>query len=80
MTEAQMKNLHNLCREHKEIVLASRVSGCFHCKTSFNPTRIVEWVGSEASTALCPNCKINAVLPGTWSDVVLEEMHNFYFG
>lgn len=42
-------------------VLRSELCGCFCCLHIFTPAAIDEWCDNQ-STAICPNCGIDAVL------------------
>lgn len=42
---------------------ASGLCGCFYCLQTFDASEIVEWIDG-GSTALCPRCKLDSVLPG----------------
>jgi hypothetical protein len=67
-------------------------TGCFYCCAVFDASEISEWVddrqvetGSldDGSTALCPRCGIDAVLPGSAGTVItpalLAEMKAHWF-
>jgi len=53
--------------------------GCFHCLRTFDASDVTEWVDQNKSTALCPHCHIDAVLPRTDS-AFLARMQVFWFG
>ena len=54
--------------------------GCFHCLSTFVADCVTDWV-DDGTTALCPVCGIDAVLPGIGADVaVLEQMQGRWFG
>jgi len=40
-----------------------RVAGCYFCLCSFAPREVTRWA-DDGSTALCPRCGADAVLPG----------------
>lgn len=56
--------------------------GCFHCESFFSPKEVTEWV-DNGSTALCPRCGIDAVLPEVplfaLDAALLKEMRQFWF-
>ena len=55
---------------------------CFACGTTFAPQEVTEWTDNDM-TALCPHCKMDAVLPsynGTPTDAeTLKEMNRYAF-
>src|SRR5215475_11785969 len=74
---------HKRSSNHRTDIERSQLCGCFYCRKTFAPDRIVNWV-REASTALCPECGIDSVL-GDASGVqinrsFLEAMHLAWFG
>ncbi|MEA5615411.1 cytoplasmic protein [Nodularia spumigena] len=54
---------------HRAEIDASDRCGCFYCKAMFAPSDISEWTDND-QTALCPKCKIDAVL-GAASGITL---------
>ena len=74
---------HKKCINHRAEIERSQLCGCFYCRETFGPDRIVDWVDKD-STALCPECGIDSVI-GDASGVqvtksFLEEMHAAWFG
>ncbi len=60
--------------------------GCFYCLTTFPPTAISDWVDEQdepSSTALCPHCGIDSVIPEQpnrpLNRQLLEAMHAYWF-
>lgn len=62
---------HKRSSIHRAEVLASEICGCFHCRATFPPTEIEDWVderpmgdgnSSHGETALCPKCGIDSVI------------------
>lgn len=51
-----------LAMRNKNLLSHVTECACYHCCTFFPTSSITEWVDKE-DTALCPNCKIDAVLP-----------------
>lgn len=74
--------LHHLSTQHRTAIEASKVCGCFYCLRTFPPTDIREWI-DLGRTALCPHCKIDAVLPDAYgftpSEDLLAAMHERWF-
>lgn len=86
-TQDYLKEAHKYSIFNKEWIKNSEVCGCFYCQTTFEPGKIVEWTDighDKGSTALCPNCGIDAVigskpnLPVT-DMVFLARMHFYWF-
>jgi hypothetical protein len=88
MVKRHLKAIHDLARAHRALVEASKTCGCFYCRKTFPASEIREWVdkapGSGGSTtALCPRCGIDSVLPGgliKLSKAMLDEMNDYWFG
>lgn len=54
--------LYKAAHFHRFEVFHSERCACFSCMQSFSPNQIVEWTDKDM-TALCPHCKMDAVLP-----------------
>lgn len=78
----RLEAIWHFCRDHERLVWRSARCGCFHCESFFAPGEIEEWV-DQMSTALCPHCGIDAVLPDlplyALSAELLREMHEAFF-
>ena len=68
------------------MVEAVDLCGCFYCLRTFPPTAISEWVdehNSYGTTALCPHCGIDSVIPQQpdhlLSPDLLAAMHAYWF-
>jgi len=57
----RLAEAHRYCRNHGTKIM-QEVCGCFHCGSIFFGSYIKEWIRDE-TTALCPYCKIDSVLP-----------------
>jgi hypothetical protein len=96
LTDADQRGIHAHCSRHRAAVLRSRTCGCFYCGALFSPTEILDWVdvppdsppdsdaADRGTTALCPRCGIDAVLPdsvpgASLSVELLAEMQAFWF-
>ena len=79
----QLEEAHRQSADHRDVVLRSRVCGCFHCLEMFTPERIEEWV-DEGQTACCPRCGDEAVLGDAGDYPItpefLVEMRRHWFG
>lgn len=82
-SERHLKALHKLSTHNKPIIQKSQtVCGCFYCGSFFLGTQISEWVDITGTTALCPLCGIDTVLPGQMiklSPEMLNQMSNKWF-
>jgi hypothetical protein len=54
----------------------SEVCGCYYCRSVFNliDTPIKEWI-DRGSTALCPLCGVDSVLPKAWTALADDSAH-----
>lgn len=81
-SRSSLKLAHSYSVFHRVAVEDSSECACFSCLKSFASSQIVEWV-DEGTTALCPYCQLDSVLPDTCpfplSYRFLEEMNNYYF-
>lgn len=81
---AILEKAHEYSDHHKEALAASKVYGCFHCISIIGMyTSIKEWI-DEGTTALCPRCGIDAILPYKPKEYPLTHhflaaMHDFWF-
>lgn len=50
-------------RHNKTAVMESQLAGCFHCLGLVVPTAITEWVDENGTTAICPDCGIDSLIP-----------------
>lgn len=48
---------------NRSALARSAVAGCYSCLGSFLPREVVSWA-HEATTAVCPLCEADTVLPG----------------
>jgi hypothetical protein len=67
MTATELIQLHKQSFKNKEACATASVCGCFKCLAIFPPTEIKEWHEEKrvdgGFTALCPKCRIDAILP-----------------
>lgn len=76
-----LEELAKYNRNHKETLQNNKEAGCYYCNSIFPTDKIVEWC-DKGSTALCPNCGIDAVIPNENSELthaILTEMHQYWF-
>ena len=78
----RLEAIWHFCRDHDSLLWRSARCGCFHCESLFPPAEIEELVDGM-STALCPRCGVDAVLPEVPLYVLnaelLREMHEAFF-
>ena len=85
-SEQFLKDAHVHAKHHRKDVEAGPC-GCFYCLSTFDGLAVAEWIdraGEKATTALCPRCGIDAVLPAARSLPIddpefLEGMHRVWF-
>lgn len=71
---------HAASSRHKKQLEHVGKCGCFYCLRSFNLDKVEEWI-DEGTTALCPYCDIDSVVPLT-EDVTeefLKRMQQYWF-
>ncbi len=72
---------HKFSSSHRSAIEASDQCGYFYCLETFPPSDIKEWI-DEGSTALCPRCTIDSVLPDSRVPLTTEfltEMQKRWF-
>lgn len=79
-----LDDAHRYATGNKELISRSSLCGCFSCGNIFPPEDIETWaVDKDASTAICPYCYIDAVLPGCCpyqiNPTFLKEMSDRWF-
>jgi hypothetical protein len=84
---ADIVDAHKRCSAHRTAVLAAKLCGCFYCCTIFEPGEITDWVDplsddmQAGTTALCPRCGIDSVIPmeGSMDVDFLRRMKEHWF-
>src|SRR5262245_61383993 len=79
---SQMTDLHAHTRRNREEIEKSKMCGCCYCLAIFPAVDIIEYVDVDASTAVCPLCGIDAVVPDAAGQVntsVLRDLCERYF-
>ncbi len=80
-----LKKAHKESIYHEPLILKSKLCGCFHCKKTFEPNKIIEWTdksSKKGKTAMCPNCGIDSVLDDKFpieDQAFLNQMNKFWF-
>lgn len=79
---SRLEAIWQFCSHHQSLIQRSTVCGCFYCRKIFTPDKITVWLNDE-STAMCPYCGIDSVLPEvplyTLNDELLAQMHEYWF-
>lgn len=52
---------------------------CYSCMAVFAKEDIKEWT-DQSTTALCPRCGVDSVLPQNYEIEELRNIHNYWFG
>ena len=65
-----LKVVHKYCSGHGKQIADSQFVGCFYCQRIYAATDVVDWCDDppsmglgDGSTAICPHCSIDSVLP-----------------
>lgn len=78
MSKNYLKFLHNLSFEGRVLMEAAGVGSCFDCFSYVLIEDVKQWT-DNGQTAICPNCKIDSVVPGVISSNTLTDMYDKYF-
>ena len=80
-----LKQAHKKSIYHETKILNSNLCGCFYCKGTFEPKKILEWTDEDSKkgkTAMCPNCGIDSVLDDEFpieDKEFLNQMNKLWF-
>lgn len=82
-SEDALKDAHLYSSHHREEILSVKECGCFNCQRIFLTENIKEWV-DNISTAICPFCGTDAVVPNVKrivkvSPKLLKALNEKYF-
>lgn len=69
--DADLRAAHKRCGRNRAILAEGGPCGCFYCLSVFEASEVRDWVW-DGSTALCPRCGIDAVLPGSAAPIDAE--------
>jgi hypothetical protein len=63
-TNAVLESAHRHSSSHRDEIAASDLCGCFHCRKTFLPSEIRDWITERdgGATARCPRCGIDSVI------------------
>jgi len=74
---------HRFCTKHKSQIIHDKTCGCFYCCKVFSPKEIDFWLDEGSGTALCPYCRIDAVIGESSGFPITEEflkkMNEYWF-
>ena len=77
-----LERLHRQCSGHRQALNQAERCGCFYCERTFQPSTIEVWVDAD-STAVCPHCGIDSVVPESpqyrLTAELLHDMHTYWF-
>lgn len=73
MSKYDLKAIHKRCSKHRDEIATTDTCGCFYCQKLFHPREIKEWTDQQ-TTAICPHCGIDSVLPSTKDLTVTAEL------
>jgi hypothetical protein len=76
-----LEELSKHSSNHKEELQQVKEAGCYYCNSIFPTSTIKEWC-DKGSTALCPNCGIDSVIPnedGLLTHTILSAMYQYWF-
>ena len=87
---AQLKDVHHYSSRHRQMVERAAMCGCFYCGALFSSHEIDTWCDepeesvSAGTTAICPRCGIDSVLPDNIPGVplnteLLTAMRQYFF-
>lgn len=71
-------NTHDPYFKNRQQIEEAGIASCFCCTKTFSSVKIHEWC-DDGQTAICPYCGIDAVLAGTHSLELLEQLHKRWF-
>lgn len=76
--EKLVESARDLSFKNKKDIQAETTCGCYYCCRTFTGNEIKEWVDG-GTTAMCPHCNIDSVVPGMINKNDLEEAHLRWF-
>ncbi len=73
--------LYTYSKNNKALINEAEICYCYHCNKKFTKEEVIEYL--EEDTALCPNCKVDAVIPDSIDEslnmIIIEEMNKYWF-
>ena len=90
--QALLKEVHHYCAGHRHMIERAASCGCFYCGAIFEAKEVALWCDdpeqgvseTAGTTAICPRCGIDSVLPDnipgvTLNPELLEAMREHWF-
>ena len=74
----ELERMHALSIHNRTAIDAAGTASCFFCLRASPSSSVTKWT-DDGKTALCPNCAVDAVLPGEYSIEDLNALHEHYF-
>lgn len=81
----ELEAAHQASANHADDIDDETECGCFYCLSTFKGADITDWI-DDGSTANCPRCGMNAVLPDpalpndlTLTDDLLADMNGYWY-
>ncbi len=86
-SQEDVQRAHVHSSNHRNEIVASAICGCFHCKQTFAPSEIIEWIDEDSEgvgqCAMCPRCGIDSVIGSASgfpiNTAFLSAMSRFWF-
>ncbi len=76
-----LEEAHKYSYNNKKLLTRFTDVACFYCISFYTVAEIKEWV-NKATTALCPKCGIDSVIPNPdnlLNESMLREMYQYFF-
>lgn len=81
ITDNDIRQAPKISMKNSVAVEMAQQCGCYHCLAVFSKTDIQDWT-DQNRTALCPKCKVDAVIPDGCGIEINEEnmkaIHDFW--
>ena len=79
MNDFESREYHSRTIYNRVYLERCTLAGCISCLRVVSPAAVTEWCDDD-TTALCPHCSVDALIPGLVDTGVLEELHRRWFG
>lgn len=73
-----IENIVNKSQNNIDELLRHNYCGCYHCIRTFETDEILDFT-DNGTTALCPNCGVDAIVPGMVNKFFLEKAMERWF-
>lgn len=78
MENDELLELHKKSIHNKEEFLKQGNGGCFFCFETVDYAQVDEW-WDKGTTAVCPYCSIDSIIPGLTDKNILEKLFERWF-